>query len=567
LNSAIVKAALIIALGNVASRVLGVVREQVIASLFGATYATDAFTAASRVPIAIYDLLIGGMISAALVPVFSGYFNSSDRKSLGILAGTLLSIILLVMTVVVGLLIILAPQLMDVLARGYTEETKLLSIKLVRLILPCLFFLGVSGISTALLYAQKRFFLPALAAAIYNVGMLVAALLLHDVLDVASLVVGVLFGTFLQMAAQAPGLIQLAKYLRFNLFYPGVKDVVILYLPVAIGLLVSAVSIAIDTNLASRTGEGNLAAMRFATTIVQLPLGLVATAISFAVLPTLSSQAPAQIEDIEDARSIGTRPVGNEETETLRRLSLSAQEQAYNPSDILPASPEVLYKDHMEEFRNTLLFGLKTVLLLILPATIGLVVLRYPLIRLLFERGAFDEFATERTALAFLAYSPGLPAAALDQVLVYAFYAMKKTITPVVVGVIGVGVYLVVGVSLLGPVGMPGLALANSAQWVVHALIMVVLITMEIGLVASGLLATLLRASLASMAMGLLLMTLSQLILPLTDGGVLGLFLFMAAMVFVGAATYVFILMLMRGEEVDMVKRVVVQRLRARDSE
>ncbi len=548
MKSSIVKAALIIALGNVASRVLGVVREQVIASLFGATYATDAFTAASRVPIAIYDLLIGGMISAALVPVFSGYFSSSDRKSLGIMAGTLVSIVLLAMSVVVGLLMLLAPQLMDVFAMGYTEETKQLSISLVRLILPCLFFLGISGVSTALLYAQKRFFLPALAAAIYNVGMLAAALLLHEVMDVASLVAGVLFGTFLQMAVQSPGLIQLAKNLRFNLFYPGVRDVLVLYLPVAVGLLVSAISIAIDTNLASRTGEGNLAAMRFATTIVQLPLGLVATAISFAVLPTLSSQAPIPIDDQEAARSLPS--VG--------------QEQIFNPSDIVPASPVGGCREHMEEFRNTLLFGLKLVLLLIVPATVGLVILRYPLIRLLFERGAFDEFATERTAIAFLAYSPGLPAAALDQVLVYAFYAMKKTITPVVVGVIGVAVYLTVGLSLLEPVGMPGLALANSAQWVVHALIMVVLITREVALVASGLFPTLLRACSASTVMGLLLMTLSQLLLPMVGNDAVAMSLFISAMVFVGAATYIIALLIMRGEEVGQVKRAIAERLRAR---
>ena len=292
----IAHAAVIIALGNVASRLLGIVREQVIAGLFGATGVTDAFVAASTVPTMVYDLLIGGAISAALIPVFSEYADDHP-EDLNRVGSTVINLATLALVIVVALAIPLAPQLVTLLGVGFAPEIRQQAIGMVRIILPAVVFLGLSGITTALLYARRQFVLPALVAAAYNLGIIVTVLLLAGTLDAMSLVLGILVGSALQIGLQAPGLRGFRYSLALDLRHPGVRRIARLYLPVAAGLVVSQVGVLIDRNLASQTGEGSMAAMRFATTLVQFPLGLVGSAVGFAVLPTLSRHAASALVD------------------------------------------------------------------------------------------------------------------------------------------------------------------------------------------------------------------------------------------------------------------------------
>lgn len=426
------RAALVVGLGSAGSRVLGLVRELVIAALFGATAPTDAFRAAFRVPLALYDLIVGGMVSSALVPTFASYLARNDEASLRRAVnavGALLLVALVIIAVAVG---VWAVPIMDALGAGYDAAVRAQSVDLLRVMLPALVFMGATGLLSALLYAQDRFLPPALALTCFNAGVVVTAFVLHPAFGVLSLAFGVVTGALLQAALQLWALRGWFTSLTLSFRHPAVRHVLGLYTPVALGLIVSTLTIAIDTNLASRTGEGSLAAMGFATTLVQLPLGLVATGVSTAALPRL-------------ARSAG------------------------------------IAGDTLMQYKRALVEGLRIVLLMILPAAVGLVLLREPVIRLLFERGAFDEAATARTALAFLAYAPGLPAAALDQVLVNGYYARQDTRTPVIVGVLAVVVYLVSALLLLEPLGMPGLALANSLQWTSHLLMMVLLTHRSLG--------------------------------------------------------------------------------------
>lgn len=564
----VARAALILMLGNVVSRLLGIVREQVIAGLFGATATTDAFTAAARVPTTIYDLLIGGMISAALVPIFSSYRD--DDPDLGRLASTVLNMALIALVLVAALLAAIAPQLMWVFGYGFDPQTQELSIRLVRVMMPAVVFMGASGILSGLLYSRRRFLLPALAISIYNGGIVAGAILFHNQLGITSLVVGVLLGAFFQLALQAFVFRRVRYSLYFNPFHPQVRRILALYLPVALGLLVSALGIALDSNLASRTGEGNLAAMRFATTMIQFPLGLLAAATSFAVLPTLSryaaamvapskegaaSQEPLLPEAIVDApafeAAIGDRPVvmginpGMGQAETPR---------AKGSEDAEPA---------LTTYKATIALGIKVLLYTVLPATVGLIMLRFPLVQLLFQHGTFDADAASRTALAFLAYSPGLPAAAIDQLLIFSFYARRDTVTPVIVGVIGIGIYLIVALALIQPLGMAGLALANSAQWIVHAILMFLLLWRTVnGLGGLGLLKAALKAAAATTIMGLALVLaaplLAGLIPPQGSSGQAGYILLSITL---GLSTYVLALVLTGVEELRPLRQLVRDRL------
>jgi putative peptidoglycan lipid II flippase len=420
----IAQAAVLVALGNISSRILGLLRETVISHLFGATGLVSAFRVASIVPTMVYDLLVGGMISAALVPVFSEYATREQRDSLLRLASTLFSLVALAFSSIVLLLEVLSPAIAWVLGGGFDESLLSQTATLTRLITPAVLFLGLSGVATGFLYANKRFVYPAFGASVFNLGIIAGALLLGERLGIASLSLGVLLGSILQLGIQLPGLRQVGIALSVDLHHPALKRMGRLYLPVAVGLIVSQVGIAIDRNLASRTGEQSIAWMQNATTLIQFPLGLVAVAVSTAVLPSLS------------------------------RLASSAQ---------------------MVRFRRTLGVGLRVVMVLIVPAAMGLLLMAAPVIALVFEHGAFGPYDTIRTAQALRLYLIGLPFAAIDQVLIFAFYARKDTRTPVLVGIVGVLVYLLVAVALIVPLGMLGLVLANSVQLSTHALVMLYL--------------------------------------------------------------------------------------------
>jgi putative peptidoglycan lipid II flippase len=417
-------AAALIAIGNIASRALGLARESAIAGLFGAGAAVDAFTAASTIPTLLYDLLISGAISAALVPVFSQYAEGDEREFWRV-ASTVINLALLVLTIVVVLLIWLAPLAIGVLAGGFRADIRDQATEMVRLLLPAAIFMGLSGLITALLYARQRFLLPAFTASAYNLGIILGAVLLTPLLGPLSLVAGVLAGALLQVVLQGPGLRGMTYRPVLDLRHPGVRRILLLYAPVALGIGFSIAGAVLDRNLASGLGEAAISIQRFATTLIQFPLGLVVAAVSFAVLPTLSRQASAGDDDA---------------------------------------------------FRRTLAMGIKVVLLLVLPAAAGLAALALPITAAIFERGQFDSADTSATARALLLYLPGLPAAALDQMLLFAFYAHRRTLAPNLVQGAAVGIYAVTALALLGVnFGLSALILGNSAQWIGHVVILLAL--------------------------------------------------------------------------------------------
>jgi putative peptidoglycan lipid II flippase len=500
-------AALLIAAGNIASRVVGLLREGVLTSIFGASPSIDAFTAASSLTTVLYDLLVSGAISAALVPVFSDYAEH-DEASLWHVASTIINLTLLLMAVLVALLIWQAPLAVAVLAGGFPEGIRAEAISMLRLLLPSVLFLGVSGLVTAVLQARQRFLLPAFTTSAFNLGIIAAVLLLTARLGALSLVAGVLVGALLQVLLQLPGLRGMRYQPVIDLRHPGVRRILTLYAPVAIGIGFSLIGIVLDRNLASRVGENALSHMRYATTLVQLPLGLVASAVAFAVLPTLA------------------------------RLSGSGDDQS---------------------FRRTLAMGMKVVLLLILPATTLLAVLAQPLVRLLFERGAFGPTETLVTARALQLYLPGLPAAAIDQLLLFAFYARRRTLAPNLVQGAAVGFYAVTAIGLLTLTSLriEALVLGNSAQWIAHLAIMAYLARRLVDLRGLRLSEALLKCAAASALVGVAAWWVAAWLegtgSALAQVGVAAL---------IGAALYLGACLLLRLEALGFFTQIVLRRLR-----
>ena len=435
---AILGPASIIALGNVLSRLLGLGRETVMANLFGATGLVSAFRVAAIVPTMLHDLLVGGMVSSALVPVFSEYAER-DRAELCRVASLVISLAVAVLGGFTLLGELLAPQIAWLLGGGFSPPLLAETAHLMRITIPALLFLSLSSILSGLLYGLRRFAFPAFTTAIFNAAIVLVALLGAGQWGIHSMALGLLMGAILQVALQVPGL----RVMRFtpglDLRDPGLRRILRLSLPIFAGLVISQIAVGIDRNLASRTGEQAIAWMQYATTLIQFPLGMVSAAISLAILPTLSRYA------------LGWGQSGSLEEEELAA------------------------------FRATLGQGLRLVLLLIIPATVGLSLLAEPVVRLLFQHGDFTPSDTIQTARALRVYLIGLTFAAVDQPLIFAFYARQDTLTPAIVGVLGVGIYLAVALPLLRPLGMIGLVLANSMQWAGHALMMLWLLRRPIG--------------------------------------------------------------------------------------
>jgi putative peptidoglycan lipid II flippase len=415
----LVGAAALIALGNVASRIFGQLRESVIAALFGANPEVSAYRVAAALPTQLYDLLVAGLITAALVPVFSAYAER-DRAALWRTASSVVNLTLLLLALLAGLAALAAPALAPWLAPGFADDPALLATMagLMRWMLLAVLFMGLAGLATALLQAQRRFLLPAFTTAVFNIGIIAGALLFTS-WGVTALALGMLLGAVAQLALQLPGLRDMRYRPAIDLADPGLRQISWLYWPVALGTSFSLVGTLIDRRLATLTAGESAAYMGYATTLIQFALGLIAAAISLAALPTLARQ-----------------------------------------------------DEDPEAFRRTLGASLKSVLLLILPATALLAALARPLVTLLFEHGQFRPEDTRITTLALLVYLPSLAAAAIDQPLIFAFYARRRTLLPNLVQGVAVVCYLVVALSSWRTLGMYGLILGNVAQWIAHALIM-----------------------------------------------------------------------------------------------
>ena len=450
-SSGIARAAGINSLGNVASRALGLVRESVISGTFGASGVTSVFDAISIIPKIVYELLIGGMLSAALVPVLSEYTTEERRPELEEILSVLLSLAGLVVLLVTLLLELGAPLVVPLFLAGFDDELLAVATRLMRIIVPAIFIYGISGIIQAYHYACKRFAYPAMGAPAHNLGMILAVVVLARRLDITSLSVGVLVAATSQLVVQLFGLRGMRLSLRFDWRHPVVRRLLQLYAPVVLSIVIQNIGILVDRYLASYTVEEAITWMTKATFLIQLPLGLVSMAVSLAVLPTLS-----QIDASQD----------------------------------------------LDRFKRILSQGLRLVLFVIIPAVAGLAVLGKPIIQLIFEHGQFVSADTAQSWRALCYYLPGLPFAAIDLLLVFAFYAQKDTVTPVIVGIVAVLIYLAVGPALafLAGWGYLGLVVANSVQLVSHALIMLLVFRRRFhGLEGYGVMRTVTKAIVAAL--------------------------------------------------------------------
>jgi putative peptidoglycan lipid II flippase len=434
-NHGVVKAAGLIGAATFSSRILGFIRDMVLARLFGATPAADAFFVAYRIPNLLRELFAEGSMSSAFVPVFTEYHTTRTKQAAWELASAVFTTLLTILTAVTVVGILVSPAIVWLLAPGFHENPAKLAMTtwLTRIMFPYLLFISLAALAMGVLNSVRAFAAPALSPVIFNVCIIAAAFLLSPLLSepILGVAIGVVVGGAAQFLMQLPGLRRRGLLFGWRLEpgHPGVKRIGLLLVPSLLGMSVTQVNITVSTILASFFA-GAPTYLFYGMRLIQFPLGIFGVALATAILPTLSAQAA---------------------------------------------------RGSMDELRGTLGFGLRMILFIILPSMLGLILLRGPIVHLFFEHGTFTAADTAATATAVLCYAVGLWAFASVRIIVAAFYSLQDTRTPAFAAIAAVGANILLSILLMGPLQHAGLALATALASMLNGAILVAVLSRRLG--------------------------------------------------------------------------------------
>ena len=461
----IARASGVVMIGYAISSLTGLASQVLVASAFGSNLEYDSFLAGNRVTELLFNLMAGGALASAFVPTFTGFLAKNQRSRAWQLASSIGNLILIVLGSISALAAWKAPWLVQrILAPGFTDPTQIsLTIELLRIMLLSPAIFGISGILMGVLNGNQRFFLPALAPGFYRIGIIFGIVFLSPRYGIHGLAWGVVLGASLHLVVQLPGLRKLGWRYTPNL---GLKDqavrqVGLLMAPRLLGVAVVQINFLVNTILASAMPVGSISAISYALALMLMPQLVIAQAIAVASLPTFSAQVA---------------------------------------------------RKEWQELQATFTMTLRGVLFLALPASLGLVVLRQPIVAFLFERGVFDQQSTNLVAWALLWYAAGLVGHALLEVIVRAFYAMYDTRTPVFVGIGAMTLNILFSLVFsrwflnMGWAPHGGLALANSLATALEAGLLLYLMRKRLGGLQGGRLhGTLVRMGISGTTMALAL--------------------------------------------------------------
>ena len=417
------------------SRVFGLLRDTVIAAIFGASWITDAFWIAFRIPTTLSRLLGEGALTASFIPVFTEYLQKKTKDEALELAYNAFTFLSIILTFVSVLGIIFSPLIIRVIGIGFVSEKQFaLAVFLNRLMFPYVFIISLGALCMGILNSFRRFASPALSPVMWNISIIVAALTLRSFFaePITALAVGVLIGGVLQLALQWPFLRKCGVKLkfRFNFRHPGLKQIGILLIPAMLGQGINTINILVGSMLASMLPGGSVTYLFYADRIMELPLGVFAIAIGTASLPSFSRHAAA----------------GN-----------------------------------MDELKSSISFSLRLMLFLTIPATFALMTLNLPIISVLFQRGAFNTQAAIYTSEALFFYGMGLWAFSIVRVFVQSFFSLQDSKWPMIAALIALFTNVIVSLSLMHPMQHRGLALATSLSAIVSVFILSFVLRKKIG--------------------------------------------------------------------------------------
>lgn len=495
----------------------GLARSILVAETFGASPELDAFTAANRVSETLFLLVAGGALGSAFIPTFTGLLARAERQSAWRLASALANAVTLTVSLLAVLLAVFAPQVVRyALAPGFSESPEFfaLTVALLRIQLISAVLFGMGGLIVGILNAHHVFLIPALTPALYQLGIIFGVVVLSPMMGIYGLAWGVVLGAIAYLLVQIPSLVrQKGKYSpTFGLENPDVRKVILLMGPRLVGVAVVQLNFWVNINLASRMQEGSVASLNYAFSLMLMAQAAIAQSVAIAAMPTFSAQ-----------HALGK----------------------------------------IDEMRASLAASLRGVILLAIPASVGLILLRKPLVSLLYQRGAFDEQDVQLVAWALLWFAAGLVGHSIMEVLTRAFYAQQDTKTPVIIGTVAMVLNVVLSfifADLFGRLGwLPhgGLALANSLATALEATALFMFIRLRLrGIEGGQIRRGFLVSGLASLGMGICLWLWIQ-----STGSLPGWITALGGIV-IGGIIYSFAIILMRVPEMQSAIRFVARRVK-----
>jgi putative peptidoglycan lipid II flippase len=518
-NKQIARAAGTVMFAFVLSNLVGLVRQILVSRTFGTNQSLDAFYAAATFPDLLFSLLAGGALASAFVPTFTGFLTKDDRAEAWRLASAVTNLVILILSLASGMAALFAPalvrNLLFILKPELDPALQSLTVDLLRIILIAPTIFGVSGLLMSILNTHQKFWLPALAPVFNWVGWIIGIFLLVPSMGIYGLAWGYVMGAILHLLVQLPGLLKLeGLHYHFTLGQnnPAIKEVARLMGPRLLGVAAVQINFVINAMIASGQAEGSLSAINVARMVMTMPLFVIAQAIATAALPTFSAQVA---------------------------------------------------RGEMSEMRTSLAATLRGVILLSLPATIGLIILREPVIALLFQRGEFDQNSTQMVSWALLWYTAGLVGHAIVEILSRAYYAMHDTKTPVLIGMIAMGLNVIFSFGFawvfrqLGWMPHGGLALSNSFATALEAVALLVIISKKLnGIEGKFITRGVMLSALAALGMAVSISTF------LSIGRDINIWVLIPSAILLGGGAYFIILFAVRVPELQYLIDAVVRRLK-----
>ena len=432
IKGGLLQAAGILVITTFLSRILGFVREQVLLSRFGLGYKADAYIAAFTIPDFLYEILVGGAIAAAFIPVFRSLLSTEGEKEAWTVASTAINVVVIVMLIGVTLGMIFTPYLIPLVAYGLSGETLELTVRLTRIMFPAVIFTALNGLMMGILQSHKKFLPPALGAIFYNIAIIGGGIFLSPFLDIAGFSVGVVIGVLgnflIQLSALKKIGIGYKPLIDFN--HPGVRKLALLMIPAIIGLSAAQINLIVNQNIASDLAAGSIATLRLANRIMVLPLAIFGASIAIAFFPTLTDKA---------ARS------------------------------------------QIDQYKETLSLGIRSISFLTIPSAVALMVLGVPIVRVFFQQGQFTAADTKLTASVLFFYSFALLAQGMTGVLVRGFYALQKSFIPVSISVVTILLNFTLNMLFKESLGVRGIALAFSLTAAFNVLALFFMLRRQIG--------------------------------------------------------------------------------------
>ncbi|MCX8034040.1 MAG: murein biosynthesis integral membrane protein MurJ [Thermodesulfovibrio sp.] len=411
----IVKAAGAISLATTFSRILGYIKDMILAKYFGATGISDVFFVAFRIPNLLRELFAEGSMSSAVVPVLKESQVKQGQEETKKIVKSLFTFIIFVVGIVTILGIIFSPLIVKLIAPGFMENPEKfdLTVLLTRLMFPFLLFISLAALTMGTLNSNNVFFIPALAPCFLNIAIIVLVIGFSSFFfnPIVSVAVGVTLGGLIQWLVQTPQFYKSGFNFGFTTFHPALKKIILLVIPTILAMTVNQINIFVSTIIASFLPEGSVTYLYYSMRLIQLPIGIFGVAVGMAVLPTLSQH-------------------------------------------VAEGNKNQLAKDFS--------FSLKFLFFLTIPSTIGLIMLKEPIVNTLFQRGAFDITATFNTSQALLFYSIGILGTVGSRTITATFYSLQDTKTPVICATAGILTNIAFSVLLMHTMQHNGLALAYS---------------------------------------------------------------------------------------------------------